>query len=338
MSILVTGGTGYIGSHTCIALMEAGYDVVIADNYYNSKPVVLERIEKLAGKAPVFYNCDIRDRAGLDKIFTEQKIDSVIHFAGLKAVGESCHIPLMYFDNNVSGTVALLEVMNAHDVRKIVFSSSATVYGSDNASPLMEDMAIGSVSNPYGRTKVMIEQILNDLYASDDRWSICKLRYFNPIGAHKSGCIGEDPNGIPNNLMPYISRVAVGKLEKLTIFGNDYDTPDGTCVRDYIHVLDLANGHINAVEKTLSGNGLFTYNLGTGHGYSVLDVVNAFIKVTGQDVPYQFGPRREGDLGCVYSDARRAKAELGWEAKDTIEDMCADSWRWQSQNPDGYGN
>ena len=335
MSILVTGGTGYIGSHTCVELLNAGYDVVVIDNYYNSKPEVLRRIQRITGKQVTFCECDIRDRAGLDRVFSQYAIDSVIHFAGLKSVGESCHKPLEYFENNVYGTIVLLEAMAKHNVKRMVFSSSATVYG-NGVSPLREDMEIGDVSNPYGRTKVMIEHILDDLYASDASWNIVKLRYFNPIGAHQSGLIGEDPNGIPNNLMPYIARVAVGKLPELTIFGNDYDTPDGTCIRDYIHVVDLARGHINAVRKTMSGTGLFTYNLGTGEGYSVLDVVNAFIKASGVNVPYRFGERREGDLPVVYSDPTKAREELGWVAQYGIEEMCADSWRWQSQNPDGY--
>ena len=336
MSVLVTGGTGYIGSHTCIELLNAGYDVIVVDNYYNSKPEVLRRIEKISGKAVTFYLCDIRDAEGLSKVFENHTIEAVIHFAGLKAVGESCEKPLEYFDNNVYGSIVLLQVMAKYHVKRIVFSSSATVYGSDHPSPLKEDMTIGNVSNPYGRTKVMIEQILDDLYASDPEWSICKLRYFNPIGAHKSGMIGEDPNGIPNNLMHYISRVAVGKLPMLTIFGNDYDTPDGTCIRDYIHVVDLARGHINAVAKSLSGSGLRTYNLGTGRGYSVLDIVHAFVKATGKEVPYRIGPRRAGDVAINFSDPTLAKKELGWSAQYDIEDMCKDSWRWQSQNPDGY--
>lgn len=335
MSILVTGGTGYIGSHTCVELLNAGFDVVAIDNYYNSKPEVLRRIQRITGKSVTFCECDIRDRDGLSRVFEQYAIDSVIHFAGLKSVGESCHKPLEYFENNVYGTIVLLEVMAKYNVKRMVFSSSATVYG-NGISPLREDMEIGDVSSPYGRTKVMIEHILNDLYASDHAWNIVKLRYFNPIGAHQSGLIGEDPNGIPNNLMPYIARVAVGKLPELTIFGKDYDTPDGTCIRDYIHVVDLARGHINAVRKTMDGTGLFTYNLGTGEGYSVLDVVNAFIKASGVNVPYRFGERREGDLPVVYSDPTKAREELGWVAQYGIEEMCADSWRWQSQNPDGY--
>ena len=335
MSILVTGGTGYIGSHTCVELLNAGYDVVVVDNYYNSKPEVLHRIQRITGKQVTFCECDIRDREGLSRVFEQYAIDSVIHFAGLKSVGESCHKPLEYFENNVYGTIVLLEVMAKYNVKRIVFSSSATVYG-NGVSPLREDMEIGDVSNPYGRTKVMIEHILDDLYASDASWNIVKLRYFNPICAHHSGLVGEDPNGIPKHLMPYIARVAVGKSPELTIFGKDYDTPDGTCIRDYIHVVDLARGHINAVRKTMDGTGLFTYNLGTGEGYSVLDVVNAFIKASGVNVPYRFGERREGDLPVVYSDPTKAREELGWVAQYGIEEMCADSWRWQSQNPDGY--
>ena len=336
MAILVTGGTGYIGSHTCVELLNAGYEVVVIDNYYNSKPEVLNRIKQISGKDVIFELCDIRDAAGLDRIFSTYSIDSVIHFAGLKAVGESCEKPLDYFDNNVYGSVVLLQVMAKHNVKRIVFSSSATVYGNAHVSPLKEDMTIGDVSNPYGRTKFMIEEILNDLYASDNEWSICKLRYFNPIGAHSSGLIGEDPSGIPNNLMPYVSRVAVGKLPLLTIFGDDYDTPDGTCIRDYIHVVDLARGHINAVEKTLAGTGLNAYNLGTGIGYSVLDIVKAFIKSTGQNIPYKIGPRRAGDVPVSFSDPTLAKEELGWVAQLGIEDMCRDSWNWQSKNPNGY--
>ncbi len=337
MSILVTGGTGYIGSHTCVELLNAGYDVVVVDNYYNSKPEVLNRIRTITGKDVTFYECDIRDAAGLSRVFEAHKIESVIHFAGLKSVGESVSKPLDYFDNNVYGSLVLFQVMQKYNVKKLVFSSSATVYGNSGVSPLQEDMKIGDVSNPYGRTKFMIEEMLDDLYASDHSWSIVKLRYFNPIGAHKSGLIGEDPNGIPNNLMPYIARVAVGKLPILTVFGNDYDTPDGTCLRDYIHVVDLARGHINAVEKTLAGEGEFVYNLGTGEGYSVLNLVHAFMKVTGVNVNYRIGARREGDLAVVYSDPSRALNELGWKAQYGIEDMCRDTWKWQSQNPNGYG-
>ncbi len=336
MTVLVTGGAGYIGSHTCVELLQAGYDIIIVDNYVNSKPEVLIRIRELTNKDFGFYECDLRDKAGMEKIFRENHIDGVIHFAGLKAVGESCKKPLEYFDNNVSGTITLLEVMRDYNVKKIVFSSSATVYGMDGVSPLTENMPTGNVSNPYGRTKVMIEDMLADLYAADQSWSIVRLRYFNPIGAHESGRIGEDPNGIPNNLMPYVAQVAVGKLPELTIFGNDYPTPDGTCLRDYIHVVDLAKGHLCALQKAAQEHGLFTYNLGTGKGYSVLDVVNAFIKASGKQVPYRIGPRRDGDLAAVYSDPSKAERELGWKTKFDLERMCADSWRWQSQNPNGY--
>ncbi len=336
MAVLVTGGAGYIGSHTCVELLNAGKDVVIVDNFYNCKKSSLDRIRALVNKDFKFYECDIRDKEGLDEIFKKEKIDSVIHFAGLKAVGESVHKPLEYFDNNVTGTLVLLDVMRNNGCKKIVFSSSATVYGMNNISPLTEDMEVGGVTNPYGRTKYMIECILKDLYTSDNTWSICLLRYFNPIGAHKSGTMGEDPNGIPNNLMPYITQVAIGKREYLNVWGDDYDTPDGTGVRDYIHVVDLALGHIKAVEKAESSEGLFIYNLGTGKGYSVLDVVKAFEKASGVKVPYKIGPRREGDIATCYSDPSKAEKELGWKAQRDIEEMCEDSWRWQKNNPNGY--
>ena len=336
MAVLVTGGAGYIGSHTCVELLNAGKDVVIVDNFYNCKKSSLDRIRALVKKDFKFYECDIRDKKGLAEIFKKQQIDSVIHFAGLKAVGESVHKPLEYFDNNVNGTLVLLEVMRENGCKKIVFSSSATVYGMNNVSPLTEDMEVGGVTNPYGRTKYMIECILKDLYVSDDTWSICLLRYFNPIGAHKSGTMGEDPNGIPNNLMPYITQVAIGKREFLNVWGDDYDTPDGTGVRDYIHVVDLALGHIKAVEKVEGRNGLFIYNLGTGKGYSVLDVVKAFEKASGVEIPYKIGPRRDGDIATCYSDPSKAFKELGWKAERDIEEMCEDSWRWQKQNPNGY--
>ncbi len=336
MAVLVTGGAGYIGSHTCVELLNAGKDVVIVDNFYNCKKSSLDRIRALVNKDFKFYECDIRDKKGLDEIFKKEKIDSVIHFAGLKAVGESVHKPLEYFDNNVNGTLVLLEVMRDNGCKKIVFSSSATVYGMNNVSPLTEDMEVGGVTNPYGRTKYMIECILKDLYTSDNTWSICLLRYFNPIGAHKSGTMGEDPNGIPNNLMPYITQVAIGKREYLNVWGNDYDTPDGTGVRDYIHVVDLALGHIKAVEKVEGAEGLFIYNLGTGKGYSVLDVVKAFEKASGVKIPYKIGPRRDGDIATCYSDPSKAYRELGWKAQRDIEEMCEDSWRWQKQNPNGY--
>lgn len=336
MAVLVTGGAGYIGSHTCVELMNAGVDVVIVDNFYNCKKSSIDRIRALVDRDFPYYECDIRDRGGLDKIFKKEKIDSVIHFAGLKAVGESVQKPLEYFDNNVTGTLVLLDVMRKNGCKKIVFSSSATVYGMKNISPLTEDMEIGGVTNPYGRTKYMIECILQDLYASDKDWSICLLRYFNPIGAHKSGTMGEAPNGIPNNLMPYITQVAIGKRDHLSVFGNDYDTPDGTCIRDYIHVVDLALGHVKAVQKVDGENGLFIYNLGTGKGYSVLDVVNAFEKAAGIKIKYAIVGRRAGDLAVCYSDPSKAYNELGWKAERDIEEMCEDSWRWQQQNPDGY--
>lgn len=336
MSILVTGGLGYIGSHTCVELMNAGKEVVVVDNLYNCKKSSYDRIKALVGKDFKFYKTDIRDAEGMSKVFENEDIDSVIHFAGLKAVGESVKKPLEYFDNNVNGTLVLLNVMRKYGCKKIVFSSSATVYGMKNKSPLTEDMEVGGVTNPYGRTKYMIECILKDLYTSDNDWSICLLRYFNPIGAHKSGTMGEDPNGVPNNLMPYITQVAIGKREYLNVWGDDYDTPDGTGVRDYIHVVDLALGHIKAVEKVADEKGLFIYNLGTGIGYSVLDVVKAFEKASGKKIPYKIGPRRSGDIATCYSDPSKALKELGWKAERGIEEMCEDSWRWQSQNPNGY--
>lgn len=336
MSVLVTGGLGYIGSHTCVELMNAGQEIVVVDNLYNCKKSSYDRIKALTGKDFSFYECDIRNSEGLNEVFEKENITSVIHFAGLKAVGESVRKPLEYFDNNVTGTLVLLDVMRKHNCKKIVFSSSATVYGMNNVSPLTEDMEVGGVTNPYGRTKFMIECILKDLYVSDNSWSICLLRYFNPIGAHKSGTMGEDPNGIPNNLMPYITQVAIGKLDHLNVFGDDYDTPDGTGVRDYIHVVDLALGHIKAVEKVEGEDGLFIYNLGTGVGYSVLDVVKAFEKASGKKIPYVIGPRRDGDIATYYSDPSKALKELGWKAERGIEEMCEDSWRWQSQNPNGY--
>ncbi len=336
MAVLVTGGAGYIGSHTAIKLLESGREIVILDNFYNSCPKVLQRIKELSNKDFHFEECDIRNREALDKVFEKYDIDSVIHFAGLKAVGESCIKPLLYYENNISGTVTLCQAMAAHGVKKIVFSSSATVYGEHNQSPLKETMVAGGTTNPYGTTKYFIEQILTDLAKSDSEWGICILRYFNPIGAHESGRIGESPNGIPNNLMPYITQVAEGKREFLSIFGNDYDTPDGTGVRDYIHVVDLANGHLKALNKIETETGVLTYNLGTGKGYSVLDVVNAFEKASGVKVPYKIIDRRPGDLATVYSDPSKAHKELGWFAEKTLDDMCADSYRWQHQNPNGY--
>ena len=336
MSVLVTGGAGYIGSHTCVELLNSGIDVVIVDNFCNCKKSSIDRIKALTNKAFTYYECDIRDYDGMDEIFKKESIDSVIHFAGLKAVGESVYKPLEYFDNNINGTLVLLDVMRNNGCKKIVFSSSATVYGMNNISPLTEDMKVGGVTNQYGRTKLMIEEIMQDLYVSDKEWSICLLRYFNPIGAHKSGTMGEDPNGIPNNLMPYITQVAIGKLDHLGVYGDDYDTHDGTGVRDYIHVVDLALGHVKAVEKVASGTGLNIYNLGTGKGYSVLDVVKAFEKASGVKIKYEILERRPGDIATCYSDPSKALKELGWKAERDIEEMCEDSWRWQSQNPNGY--
>ena len=336
MAILITGGCGYIGSHTCIEMLKAGYDIVVIDNYYNAKPEALKRVKELAGKDFPFYECDIRDADGLRRVFRAHDIEAVIHFAGLKAVGESVQKPLLYYDNNVGGTVTLCQVMNEMGCKRMIFSSSATVYGTGNPSPLKEDMPTGAVTNPYGRTKFMIEGILQDLCVSDPEWSAVLLRYFNPIGAHESGRIGEDPNGIPNNLMPYISQVAIGKLQRLSVFGDDYDTPDGTGVRDYIHVVDLAKGHVKAVDYALQHTGADAINLGTGVGYSVLNLVNAFQKANGVTVPYSIAPRRPGDVATCYSDPSKAARVLGWKAEKNVEDMCRDSWRWQSQNPKGY--
>lgn len=335
MSILITGGTGYIGSHTCVELLDAGYDVVVVDNLSNSKIEVKRRIEEITGRSFKFYELDILDREGLEEVFSKNSIEAVIHFAGLKAVGESVEEPLRYYHNNITGTLVLCDVMQRHGVKSMVFSSSATVYGMNNKSPLTEDLPL-SATNPYGWTKLMIEQILSDIFVSDDEWSISLLRYFNPIGAHESGRIGEDPNGIPNNLMPYITQVAVGKRERLNIFGDDYDTHDGTGVRDYIHVVDLAKGHIKALEKVLGSTGVDIYNLGTGVGYSVLDVVEAFEKATGEKIPYVITDRRPGDIATCYADPTKAYRELGWKAERDIEDMCRDAWRWQVNNPNGY--
>ena len=332
MSVLVTGGLGYIGSHTCVELMNAGQDVVVVDNLYNCKKSSYDRIKALVGKDFSFYECDIRDAEGLSKVFEKENITSVIHFAGLKAVGESVHKPLEYFDNNVTGTLVLLDVMRKHGCKKIVFSSSATVYGMNNVSPLTEDMEVGGVTNPYGRTKLMIECILKDLYVSDNSWSICLLRYFNPIGAHESGKLGEDPNGIPNNLMPLILRTASGKMATLSVFGNDYPTPDGTCVRDYIHVVDLALGHVAAIKAARAHTGCPAYNLGTGKGYSVLDIINAFEKVNKVKVPYVITGRRPGDAAACYSNPSLAKKKLGWTAKRGLEQMCRDSWNYIKAN------
>ena len=337
MKILVTGGTGYIGSHTVVELLEAGYETVVLDNLCNSSMESLNRVRTITGKEVTFYNADIRDEEALRKIFNEEKPDTVIHFAGLKAVGESVQIPLEYFDNNIAGTVTMLRVMKETGCKNIVFSSSATVYGKPHSVPIREDFPLSS-TNPYGRTKLVIEQMLTDLYTSDNSWNIILLRYFNPIGAHESGIMGEDPNGIPNNLVPYIAKVAIGKLPEVNIFGNDYDTPDGTGVRDYIHVVDLAKGHVKAIEKINTSPGLEVYNLGTGIGYSVLDIVHAFSKACGHDIPYKFAPRRAGDIDICYADPEKAAKELGWTAEYGIDRMCADTWRWQKNNPEGYGN
>lgn len=334
-TVLVTGGAGFIGSHTSVELLNAGYDIIILDNFVNSKPESLKRIKELTGKDFKFYQADIRDEEAMTKVFAENKIDAVIHFAGLKSVPQSIKEPLNYYDNNIAGTVCLCRMMDKAGCKKLVFSSSATVYGSKNPSPLREDMPTGGTTNPYGTTKYFIEQILQDLCVSDSEWGVSILRYFNPIGAHKSGRIGEDPNGIPGNLMPYITQVAIGKLECLNVCGNDYPTPDGTGVRDYIHVVDLALGHIKALDRLLKVKGCEVYNLGTGKGYSVLDVVKAFEKASGIKINYRIAPRRAGDVACCYADATKAKEVLGWQAQYDIDDMCADSWRWQSQNPNG---
>lgn len=334
-TVLVTGGAGFIGSHTSVELLNAGYDIIILDNFVNSKPESLKRIKELTGKDFKFYQADIRDEEAMTKVFAENKIDAVIHFAGLKSVPQSVKEPLNYYDNNIAGTVCLCRVMDRAGCKKLVFSSSATVYGSKNPSPLREDMPTGGTTNPYGTTKYFIEQILQDLCVSDSEWGVSILRYFNPIGAHKSGRIGEDPNEIPGNLMPYITQVAIGKLECLNVCGNDYPTPDGTGVRDYIHVVDLALGHIKALDRLLKVKGCEVYNLGTGKGYSVLDVVKAFEKASGIKINYRIAPRRAGDVACCYADATKAKEVLGWQAQYDIDDMCADSWRWQSQNPNG---
>ena len=336
MSILVTGGAGYIGSHTCIELLTQGYEVVIVDNLYNSCEEAVRRIEELSGKKVSFYKADLLDKEAVEEIFEKESIDSVIHFAGLKAVGESVQKPLEYFHNNLTGTLILCDVMRHHGVKSIVFSSSATVYGNPASVPIYEDFPL-SVTNPSGRTKLMIEDILQDVVVSDPEWKVILLRYFNPVGAHKSGRIGENPRGIPNNLTPYITQVAVGKLDHVNVFGNDYDTPDGTGVRDYIHVVDLALGHVKAIEKiNAMDGGVKIYNLGTGIGYSVLEVIEAFRKATGKEIPYVIGPRRAGDIATCYAATDKAEKELGWKAQRGLDEMCEDAWRWQSMNPDGY--
>ena len=335
INILVTGGAGFIASHTNVELLNAGYDVVVVDNLVNSSRESVARVEELTGKKISFYEEDLLNEKAIDAIFEKENIDSVIHFAALKAVGESCQIPLRYFDNNLTGTLNLLKVMEKHGVKSIVFSSSATVYGKPESVPIREDFPL-SVSNPYGRTKLIIEDMLRDIYKSDNEWDIALLRYFNPIGAHESGMIGENPHGIPNNLLPYVAKVAAGQLECVNVFGDDYDTPDGTGVRDYIHVVDLATGHIKALEKLVTHPGLVTYNLGTGVGYSVLDIIKNFEKACGKEIPYKITTRRPGDIDMCYADPAKAKEELGWEATRSIDKMCEDAWRWQTKNPNGY--
>lgn len=335
MHILVTGGAGYIGSHTCVQLLDAGYEVTVVDNLSNSSIEAVRRVEQITGKKVKFYEKDLVNKEDLRAIFAENKFDAAIHFAGLKAVGESVSVPLKYYQNNLISTMNLCEIMAEFGVKKIVFSSSATVYGKPKTVPIREDFPL-SCTNPYGRTKLMIEEMLRDLAISDNEWDIAILRYFNPVGAHISGMIGEDPKDIPNNLMPYVAQTAIGRREYVHVFGNDYDTPDGTGVRDYIHVVDLADGHLLALKKISNHVGVVTYNLGTGHGYSVLDMIAAFSKACGHDVPYEIEGRRPGDIDTCYADPSYAKAELGFEAKKTLEDMCADTWRWQTQNPEGY--
>ena len=333
--VLVTGGAGYIGTHTCVELLNKGYDVVVIDNFSNSCAESLKRVEQITGKAVTTYEGDVRNKQLLNKIFTDNKIDWVIHFAGLKAVGESCEMPVEYYDNNIGGTLALVEVMREHGCKRIVFSSSATVYGDPEVLPLTEECATGGTTNPYGTSKYFQEIILNDVYKSDHDWTVVLLRYFNPVGAHESGLIGEDPKGIPNNLTPYIAKVAIGELKEIGVFGNDYDTPDGTGVRDYIHVVDLALGHVVAIDK-INKSGVYVYNLGTGVGYSVLDVIHAFEKACGRKLPYVIKPRRAGDIAACYADASKAKRELGWQAHLGIDEMCASLWNWQTKNPRGY--
>ncbi|NLD39572.1 MAG: UDP-glucose 4-epimerase GalE [Desulfatiglans sp.] len=335
MKILVTGGAGYIGSHTMVELLSAGHDVVVVDNLSNSKEESIRRVKEITGKDCIFYRADLRDRDALSKIFSKNSIDAVIHFAGLKAVGESTQKPIEYYSNNITGTLCLCDAMREHNVKKIVFSSSATVYGDPHMVPITEEFPL-SATNPYGRSKLFIEEILRDLYTSEKTWDVILLRYFNPVGAHTSGKIGEDPNGIPNNLVPYISQVAIGKLKVLSVFGNDYPTPDGTGVRDYIHVVDLALGHVRAIDRIKSETGVRVYNLGTGKGYSVLKMIDAFRKASGRDIPYQITARRKGDIAECYADPSLAKKELGWEALKGIDEMCSDTWKWQSLNPNGY--
>ena len=335
MNILVTGGAGYIGSHTCVELLEADHDIIVVDNLSNSKEESLNRVMKITNKRLEFHKVDLLDRNALNSIFKSHNIDAVIHFAGLKAVGESVAIPLQYYHNNITGTLTLCEVMEENNVRHMVFSSSATVYGDPHKVPITEDFPL-SATNPYGRTKLMIEEILKDLHTSNDNWNIVLLRYFNPVGAHSSGLIGEDPNGIPNNLLPYISQVAIGKLSQVSVFGTDYPTKDGTGVRDYIHVVDLAKGHVKALDSISSKSGVSIYNLGTGQGYSVLEMIEAFKKASARNIPYETVDRRPGDIASCYADPSKAEEELGWSAEKNIEQMCEDAWRWQTNNPDGY--
>ena len=338
MTILVTGGAGYIGSHTCVELLNAGYDVVIIDNLYNSNQKAVDRIEEITGKKVKFYPDDMMDRAAVKRVFDENKIDAVIHFAGLKAVGESVHKPIEYYRTNIGSTLNLTDEMRAHGCKNIIFSSSATVYGDPAEIPITEKCPKGTCTNPYGWTKWMQEQILTDIHTADPEWNVILLRYFDPIGAHKSGLIGEDPKGIPNNLLPYVAQVAIGKLPEINVFGNDYDTPDGTGVRDYIHVVDLARGHVKAIERFAKKDGVFVCNLGTGHGYSVLDVIHAFEKACGKELPYVIRERRPGDIATCYSSPAKAEKELGWTAEFDLEDMCRDSWNWQQKNPNGYNS
>lgn len=338
MKILVTGGAGYIGSHTCVELLSEGYEVVIVDNLYNASEKAVERVKEITGKDVTFYEADIRDYGTMNDIFSREKPEAVIHFAGLKAVGESVAKPMEYYENNIGGTLTLCKAMRENGCKNIIFSSSATVYGEPAFVPITEECPKGICTNPYGWTKHMLEQILTDIHTSDTEWNVILLRYFNPIGAHKSGMIGEDPKGIPNNLLPYVAQVAIGKLPCVGVFGDDYDTPDGTGVRDYIHVVDLAKGHVRAINKIMENPGVKVYNLGTGNGYSVLDVIKAFSKACGKEIPYQIRERRPGDIATCYAVASLAKQELGWEAEYGIDEMCADSWRWQSQNPNGYAD
>lgn len=335
MRILVTGGAGYIGSHTCVELLNQGYEVVVLDNLYNSSEESLKRVKQITGKSLTFYHADLLNRETVEAVFSKEKIEAVIHFAGLKAVGESVSKPLEYYHNNITGTLILCDVMRKYGVKNIIFSSSATVYGNPKTVPIKEDFPL-SVTNPYGRTKLMLEEILTDLHTADPEWNIILLRYFNPVGAHKTGLIGEDPSGIPNNLTPYITQVAIGNLKEVSVFGNDYATPDGTGVRDYIHVVDLADGHVKALEKLSSESKVRVYNLGSGRGYSVLDMIHMFSAVCGKEIPYSIKPRRAGDIAVCYADPALAERELGWSAKRGIKEMCEDGWRWQSSNPNGY--